>query len=112
MEDLWCFNDERVVRAIFASEIPVVSAVGHEIDVTLADFVADVRAATPTEAAERLVPSSEELLTRLSDLRQRLVASLRSRAANGRGGGNRWLSDACFADRSTASAKGWSGSTN
>ena len=75
------FNDEKVVRAIFASEIPVVSAVGHEIDVTLADFVADVRAATPTEAAERLVPSSEELLTRLIDLRQRLVASLRSRAA-------------------------------
>lgn len=84
MEDLWCFNDEKVVRAIFASSIPVVSAVGHEIDVTLADFVADVRAATPTEAAERLVPSSDELASRLVDLRQRLLASLRARAARGR----------------------------
>jgi exodeoxyribonuclease VII large subunit len=84
LEDLWCFNEERVVRAIFASEIPTVSAVGHEIDVTLADFAADVRAATPTEAAEKLVPSSHDLLTRLSDLRQRLVTSLRSRAAHGR----------------------------
>ncbi len=91
MEDLWCFNEEQVVRAIFASEIPVVSAVGHEIDVTLADFAADVRVATPTEAAERLVPSSEELLTRLADLRQRLVVSLRSRAAHGRA---RWESSA------------------
>src|SRR5688500_7115056 len=84
MEDLWCFNDEKVVRAIFASSIPVVSAVGHEIDVTLADFVADVRAATRTEAAERLVPSSDALASRLVELRQRLLASLRARAARGR----------------------------
>jgi len=56
LEDLWAFNDERVARAIFASEIPIISAVGHEPDVTIADFVADVRAATPSNAAEILVP--------------------------------------------------------
>lgn len=89
LEDLWCFNDEQVVRAIFASEIPVVSAVGHEIDVTLADFVADVRAATPTEAAERLLPSRDEFLARLAELQKRLLTGLRSRATNGRG---RWES--------------------
>lgn len=84
MEDLWCFNEEKVVRAIFASEVPVVSAVGHEIDVTLADFVADIRAATPTEAAERLVPSSEECMAKLATFQKRLVASLRSQAMHGR----------------------------
>lgn len=84
MEDLWCFNEERVVRAIFASQIPVVSAVGHEIDVTLSDFVADLRAATPTEAAERLVPSREAFVTRLRDLRDRMVSALRGKAAHGR----------------------------
>jgi exodeoxyribonuclease VII large subunit len=84
LEDLWCFNEEQVVRAIFASTIPVVSAVGHEIDVTLADLVADVRALTPTEAAELVVPSSEEIVGQLKNLRQRLVALLRSRAAESR----------------------------
>jgi len=83
-EDLWCFNEEKVVRAIFAAKIPVVSAVGHEIDVTLADLVADVRALTPSEAAERTVPSVEELKAGLAKLGQRLHAGLRSRAASAR----------------------------
>lgn len=64
MEDLWAFNDERVARAIFASEIPVISAVGHEPDVTISDFVADVRAATPSNAAELVAPDQAELRRR------------------------------------------------
>jgi exodeoxyribonuclease VII large subunit len=79
LEDLWAFNTEQVVRAIFASKIPVVSAVGHEIDVTLADLVADVRALTPSEAAERLFPSSDELRHRLGVLGRRLATGLRGR---------------------------------
>jgi exodeoxyribonuclease VII large subunit len=84
IEDLWCFNEEPVVRAIFHSRIPVVSAVGHEIDVTLADLAADIRALTPTEAAELVVPSSEELAAHLQHLHQRLASSLRSRSAEAR----------------------------
>lgn len=79
LEDLWAFNEEVVVRAIRQSRIPVVSGVGHEIDVTLADLAADVRALTPSEAAERIVPSAEEMAARLTQLRQRLVAALRNR---------------------------------
>jgi exodeoxyribonuclease VII large subunit len=79
LEDLWAFNEEVVVRAIHGSQIPVVSAVGHEIDVTLSDLVADVRALTPSEAAELVAPSSEEIAQRLGQIRQRMVAALRGR---------------------------------
>ena len=72
MEDLWCFNEEIVARAIFRSEIPVISAVGHEPDVTIADYVADVRAATPSNGAEIVVPDSRDILVRLGDIKGKL----------------------------------------
>lgn len=69
IEDLWAFNEEIVARAIFASEIPVVSGVGHETDFTISDFVADLRAATPSEAAEKVVPDKEAVLREIDQLR-------------------------------------------
>jgi len=74
MEDLWCFNDERVARALAGSVIPTVSAVGHEIDFTIADFAADVRALTPSAAAELVVPDAVELRRRLGSLRRALTS--------------------------------------
>ena len=77
IEDLWAFNDERVARAIYASDIPVISAVGHEPDVTISDFVADLRAATPSNAAEIAVPDAVELAAQLSGARAHMLQVLR-----------------------------------
>ena len=76
LEDLWAFNDERVARAIYESEIPVISAVGHEPDVTIADFVADRRASTPSNAAEIAVPDMTELLRALTDTQGRMTQGI------------------------------------
>lgn len=84
MEDLWAFNDEKLARAIYASEIPVISAVGHEPDVTISDFVADLRAATPSNAAELAVPDWRELEHRLGQLSRRMEGALSARLENER----------------------------
>ena len=76
IEDLWAFNDERVAYAIYESEIPVISAVGHEPDVTISDFVADLRAATPSNAAELAVPDQDTLLQGLDSMSMAMAASL------------------------------------
>ena len=76
LEDLWCFNEEMVARAIFHSHLPVISAVGHETDVTIADFVADLRAPTPSAAAELVSRNQTELLQQLQYRRQRLEIAL------------------------------------
>jgi len=79
LEDLWAFNEEVVARAIFASRIPVISAVGHEVDVTISDLVADLRAATPTAAAELAVPDAGELLILLDGHAARIRRAVRHR---------------------------------
>ena len=84
LEDLWSFNEEIVCRAIYHSRIPVISAIGHEIDVTLSDLVADVRALTPSEAAERVAPAAEEIAAQLAHYGRRLLGTLRARQASAR----------------------------
>lgn len=79
LEDLWAFNDEALTRAVAASKIPIVSAVGHETDVTLCDFAADVRALTPTAAAALVTPEREAMLATVSDFGERIADALRDR---------------------------------
>lgn len=79
LEDLWAFNNEHLARAIFHSRLPVMSAVGHEVDVTLADFAADMRAPTPSAAAERLVPDQHALKQQLTQAENRLHRAMQAR---------------------------------
>jgi exodeoxyribonuclease VII large subunit len=81
IEDLWAFNEEEVARAIFSSRIPIISAVGHETDTTIADFVSDRRAPTPTAAAELAVPAQDELVERLLERKRSLYRSLSQKIA-------------------------------
>lgn len=86
LEDLWCFNDEALARAIAACPVPVVSAVGHETDVTIADFVADVRASTPSAAAELVSPDLEELRAQVRSLAQTTLATVEALLRDARRG--------------------------
>ena len=81
MEDLWCFNEEIVARAIFDSQIPVISAVGHEPDVTISDFVADLRAATPSNAAELAVPDQDALRQTLDEMQNAMAVAMQQKIA-------------------------------
>ncbi len=79
IEDMWCFNNEQLARVIAASDLPIVSAIGHEIDFTISDFVADLRAATPSAAAELLTPDAEQISTELYYLNRKLVKLIRNK---------------------------------
>ncbi|KPZ57458.1 MULTISPECIES: exodeoxyribonuclease VII large subunit [Pseudoalteromonas] len=84
LEDLWCFNHELLARAIYQSELPIVSAVGHEIDTTISDYVADVRAATPSAAAELVSPNTQELHNKVVELINRLNNAFKHNMADKR----------------------------
>jgi len=79
LEDLWAFNEEILARAIFDSKIPVISAVGHEVDITVADFVADARASTPTKAGVVVVPDMQEVLNNLANIERRLTGQIEAK---------------------------------
>jgi exodeoxyribonuclease VII large subunit len=84
LEDLWCFNHEQLARAIYQSKLPIVSAVGHEIDTTISDYVADVRAATPSAAAELVSPNTQELHSKVTQLINRLANAFKHDIADKR----------------------------
>src|SRR5436853_5185778 len=79
IEDLWCFNEETVARAIFNSRVPIISAVGHETDFTIADFVADLRASTPSVAAELVTAARDEISARLDGFNEAMMTAMRYR---------------------------------